>query len=613
MNDSSYNSTHGKLKPLLQAASNGALSESQIDELDQLLAASSEARSAYLDWMAVEASLYDCCSHRHAPQNDSMASMAPAAELLVTGPASRSNRWYSAMTIAASLAGVALLSSLLTRAWLDESTPSNRSQAVASVPGESKLGRITATRNCRWANPMRGTGYDATLRAGDQLDLEAGLAEITFDSGVTLILEGPASLELRDASEAILVNGQLAARIPLNAQQPRLRAGRFGAFEPGAEFGLVADSDGGEVHVFRGRLSAKLFSDSGQQVSAMELASAEGARVTPASNTFAKLVADDDRFVRSLSSTSGPHDGLYLHESFDYLDGPIATQNGGFGWAGPWADIETADRVADIPTNCIQSGSLLREGMASTGGRAVQRGQQNRVRRSLSTSVGGVFDAAALVENRDGHRLIGADGRTVYVSFLQRVDKTDDVFYGLELHRGDGNSNRVLCIGNGADGAGYGVTSNYNAYGAANYPSLGEENTDVNLIVVRIDFGSSDFDRVRIYRNPRSLTNESKCHVDAELKGNFAFDRISLGNFDGTKHHEIDEIRVGTSYRAVAGQRDLQRDALERRLAALQYEAGQYGVAPAMLRSADSSLKTARQNLLVGLIYLSSGNGGQLW
>ena len=67
-------------------------------------------------------------------------------------------------------------------------------------------------------------------------------------------------------------------------------------------------------------------------------------------------------------------------------------------------------------------------------------------------------------------RLVGRDGTTVYLSFLQRVDKINDVFYGLELHRSDGNANRVLCIGNGAEECGYGVTSNFNVYGPENFP-----------------------------------------------------------------------------------------------------------------------------------------------
>jgi hypothetical protein len=159
-------------------------------------------------------------------------------------------------------------------------------------------------------------------------------------------------------------------------------------------------------------------------------------------------------------------------------------------------------------------------------------------------------------------RLVGRDGTTVYLSFLQRVNKTNDVFYGLELHRSDGNANRVLCIGHGAERTGYGVTSNYNIYGPRNFPSLGEEDTNTNFFVIRITFGAGNRDRVEVFRNPESLVDEEACVADAELTGNFAFDRISLGNFHGTKVHEVDEIRVGTTFRAVTGRRSRGPDRL---------------------------------------------------
>ena len=111
----------------------------------------------------------------------------------------------------------------------------------------------------------------------------------------------------------------------------------------------------------------------------------------------------------------------------------------------------------------------------------------------------------------------------------------------------------MLCIGNGADGTGYGATSNVNVYGPQNFPSLGAENTEANFFVVKISFGVANRDTVEIYRNPESLRDESACVPDAVLKGNFAFDRISLGNFDGVKVHDIDEVRVGTHFLAVTG------------------------------------------------------------
>ena len=73
--------------------------------------------------------------------------------------------------------------------------------------------------------------------------------------------------------------------------------------------------------------------------------------------------------------------------------------------------------------------------------------------------------------------------------------------------------------------------------------------------MVRIVYGAGNRDHVEVFRNPASLMEENECKVDAELVGNFAFDRISLGNFNGTKVHEVDEIRVGTTFRAVTGRR----------------------------------------------------------
>lgn len=267
-------------------------------------------------------------------------------------------------------------------------------------------------------------------------------------------------------------------------------------------------------------------------------------------------------FVRSLEPTTGPRDGLLAYEGFDYPEGPLDAQNGGFGWAGAWFSI-AADSVAGPDSNRVSTGSLTAKGIVPVGNRAVQSAQQNRIRRTLATSVGSIFDAAGLVESQDDVRLIGRDGKHIYVSFVQRVSAVGDNFYGFEMHRSDGNANRVLSIGHGAEQTTYGATSNFNVYGVKNFPSLGEENTEENFFVIKITFGVENRDVVEIYRNPESLRDEQACSVDAVLRGNFAFDRISLASFHGEKIHEADEIHVGTHFLAVTGRwggkRGLQR------------------------------------------------------
>ena len=186
-----------------------------------------------------------------------------------------------------------------------------------------------------------------------------------------------------------------------------------------------------------------------------------------------------------------------------------------------------------------------------------------------------------LVEDQDSVRLVGRDGTRVYISFIQRVSKvseSSDEFYGLELHRADGNANRVLSIGNGAEDTLYGATSNYNVYGAGNFPTLGVEDTEANLYVVKITFGVDNHDVVEVYRNPESLRDEQASTVDAVLHGNFAFDRIGIASFHGTKIHEIDEIHVGTHYLAVTGRWGGKRGLQRQGMVQLQQEHRQPGV-----------------------------------
>jgi hypothetical protein len=555
-----------ELHRLVGSFSNGTLSEADGATLNAALESDAAAREFYNNYMFLHAELFsqhvDVGLGSHEANGQARVDVIHPASKPATSAGSRIS-W----AIAAAIVGVALGSSLLTYFALNAGRDGQI--AVADlVNRDVPVAKITATRDCRWNEHSDEVGFGSTLYAGQELNLAAGLVEVTFIDGAQVVLEGPTRFEVRDTDLAELYEGRLAATVPERARGFEIATNGLNVVDLGTEFGMLAEGDDTEVHVFRGLVMAHVLDADGQQVRTVELNTQEAARITPASSMVARIPARDDAFVRSLSVASGPHDGLYAYEDFNYPEGPLSEQNGGFGWAGPWFNVESVD--AEGSTNHVLSGGLDYVGMSPISNRAIQTGQQNRIRRSLSTSIGGVFDAAGLVENQDGTRLIGKEGSTVYLSFLQRVDKTDDVFYGLELHRNDGNANRVLCIGNGAEQCGYGVTSNVNVYGLKNFPALGAENTETNFIVVKITFGSGNRDRVAVFRNPESLVNEEACVADAVLVGNFAFDRISFGNFNGTKVHEVDEIRVGTTFLAVTGRRSRGPDRLMRRMAMLE-------------------------------------------
>jgi hypothetical protein len=569
-----------ELRRLVGVMCDGTITADDTARLDALLAQDEEARRFYNNYMFLHAELYSQHVSLEAVESGGdfgsrhpegtrgcglergASSSTPSVMLL-----SR-KRFGGWLAIAAGLIGVAAVSSWATYAMTHgrlTSAPEVVQAPAVEIPTD--VARITATRNCMWAETAKNLGFGSRLIPGERLDLVNGLIEITFNDGAVVVLEGPATFDVDSPGRAQLHEGRMTAVVPERAHGFQVATARMNVVDLGTEFGLMAEREGtAEVHVFNGLVKAQLLDEQGNQVRTMELNTSQAARIEPTTAVVARIPARDDEFVRTLSVAAGPHDGLYAYDGFNYPAGPLDEQNGGFGWAGPWFSVE-ADAKATSSSNGVKVGNLPYEGLVPVGNHAILWGQQNRIRRSLGTSLGGVFDAAGLVENQDGVRLIGKDGTVVYLSFLQRVNKVNDVFYGLELHRGDGNANRVLCIGNGVDGTGYGVTSNFNVYGQRNFPSLGKENTETNFFVVRITYGAGNRDRVEVFRNPVSLVDESACKPDAELVGNFAFDRISLGNFNGTKIHEVDEIRVGTTFRAVTGRRGRGPDRLVPRVA----------------------------------------------
>lgn len=554
------------MNDLVDALSDRSIDDRQIARLNELIETDTSARVGFMNLMRLEAEL----GAMHQPLAawsfgdgaspiDNPSTPSPVSR---EGRGARSVRFLQFMgALAASIALSAVGSSWLTYEGANGRGPLasllSEQAADEASPAEA-FARVAATRNCRWSGDRTDLGFGAEVAGGQLLELETGLAELTFSGGARLVLEGPASFRLSDAETVELYAGRVAAAIPKEAAGFSVRTPRLVIAESGAQYGILAGSNGlDEVHVFEGAVKAKAIDRAGNVTSIVNLASLEAASVRTASHRFSVFNADDAGFVRSLDTRSGPGDGLLAFDNFAYPTGPVAWQNGGFGWAGPWADLEARPASDQIgaPTNGVVRGSIATHDLVSLGNRFVQSGNGNRVRRTLSTSIGGVFDAAGLIENVDGLRLIGRDDTTLYLSFLQRVSKVDDVFYGVEFHRGDGNFNRVLCVGNGVDNHDYGVSSNFQQGDRPGFAELGEENTEVNLVVVRIDFGQGDQDVATVYRNPSSLSEEGSCVATAKLNGMFAFDRVSLGNFEGSKVHEVDELRIGTDYRAVTGRR----------------------------------------------------------
>ena len=116
---------------------------------------------------------------------------------------------------------------------------------------------VTACENCRWGDMTAPVERAARLKPGP-LDLQAGYAEITFDGGARVVLEGPALFTLESPGRGNLSIGRVVAYVPTVARGFTITSPSVTVVDLGTEFGLDVDATGcAEVQVFQGQVEAQ--------------------------------------------------------------------------------------------------------------------------------------------------------------------------------------------------------------------------------------------------------------------------------------------------------------------------------------------------------------------
>lgn len=228
-----------ELNELCGALLDGRATEEQRRRLEALLRDSEAARRCYVRATGQAASLHAYAAEMHAD--------APAR------PGRReTSRRLPAWVGRFALPLAALLAVGLFLALRGPPPAGGRADGAAGV-----VARLTGTKDAVWAARGGPLTPGALLHRGQRLELESGYAEVTFDSGARVVLEGATALDVVSAWEAALRRGTLKADVPPEAVGFRI-ANRFvDVIDLGTEFTVLADSDrGAEVLVNRGAVEA---------------------------------------------------------------------------------------------------------------------------------------------------------------------------------------------------------------------------------------------------------------------------------------------------------------------------------------------------------------------
>ena len=304
-----------EMNALCNALADGVLDPTQRARLEQMLATSDETRRFYVRAMALSASLHEYASEMQSEAVDAPESGTDLPSVTGAGSAQQRRRW----TLGSLAAAAAIMFAFWLGGWLKRDA--DRGFVASEKEEDEWVAQISGGANCQWIGTPLQPGDN--LHRGQRLELASGIAEITFDSGAQVTLEGPAALDLDSEWEAALDRGTMKARVPAEAIGFHVANPVVDVIDPDTEFSMVAEERGiTEIFVIKGAI----------EVQSRESAKGTGTSLVLRANQARRFagggaseVRDRDqkiaRFKRKVSLGRIVQPARYVHWSFDEADG----------------------------------------------------------------------------------------------------------------------------------------------------------------------------------------------------------------------------------------------------------------------------------------------------
>jgi ferric-dicitrate binding protein FerR (iron transport regulator) len=289
------------VKDLIDDYLSGLLDEARMCKLEEVLHADADARTYFVRYSRLHTDL-----HLEMRAQQASGLVLDRIEELTQGqdpplPLKRSNP-YPRRRFPVHLLRWGLLTaaaSLLLAAGLGWWSVKGRSHPDNTPGNEPAIAWLVNAQNCQWSE-----GEPAgNMQAGTVLKLERGLAEICFQCGARVVLQGRADLELLSERSARLMRGKLTARVPEPALGFEILSPQGKVIDLGTEFGIsVLDEGATDVYVFEGKVVARPTENGQAEVGAISLIQNQAARMVAGQVTLQprELGVGADQFVRAI-------------------------------------------------------------------------------------------------------------------------------------------------------------------------------------------------------------------------------------------------------------------------------------------------------------------------
>jgi hypothetical protein len=164
------------------------------------------------------------------------------------------------------------------------------------------VAKLTELIETEWSSPSTSLAEGSDLRA-EPMKLLQGYAEIRFDDGAEVILQGPVEIKLEASDRISLLEGRLYAYVPAYATGFVVQTPQATVVDYGTEFAMsVSKSGTTEAHVFTGRIELRSGPELIKHGPSTLLSEKDAARVDD-SGKVSRITVQPHQFVKRVPSS----------------------------------------------------------------------------------------------------------------------------------------------------------------------------------------------------------------------------------------------------------------------------------------------------------------------
>ncbi|MFG0264445.1 MAG: LamG-like jellyroll fold domain-containing protein [Rhodopirellula sp. JB055] len=285
---------------LVYQAIDQTITPEDFDRLQDLLESSEEARQAYLQVVNASESLHEIA----ASSTPVLAAQTRPADPTLPLPLYRWPSVFALRSLMIAASALILVGGLAY--WLGQQRWSSLVlPATVSLESDATESQIAGHATLRRAVDLQWPSNSESAKVGDVLpngrfQFESGIAEIDFFCGATLIVEGPAELNIESDWSVRVFQGRLRATVPPAARGFLVKAAESEVVDLGTEFTMDVTADTARVEVVDGEIMLRGGKLDGQHLYTGDKETLHG---SPSQQNFGRMITATDLDRRDRSAT----------------------------------------------------------------------------------------------------------------------------------------------------------------------------------------------------------------------------------------------------------------------------------------------------------------------